>query len=184
MEIEVKARVADSAALRTKLEGLGCVFSAPVVQDDTGFVRSVGSMEAFLGNDVFLRIRVQNDGRIIYTAKKPSRFAGDGLAKTEYEVQVNSAEELANILTLSGFVAAVRVRKSRQTAHYGNYEICLDDIEGLGSFIEVELMGEESEADAAQKGMWEFLETLGIGAEDQVRKGYDILALEREYGIQ
>jgi adenylate cyclase class 2 len=184
MEIEVKAKVADLSAIRARIVALGCTFTDPVVQDDTGYVRNVGSMDAFLGNDVFLRIRVQSDGRVMYTAKKPSRFAGDGLAKTEHEVTVSSAEELTRILELSGFVRAVHVRKSRQTAHYNQYEICLDEIEGLGSFIEVEVIGEEVDADSVQQDMRAFLQTLGIRAEDQVRKGYDILILEREYGIQ
>ena len=184
MEIEVKARVTDLQVLKSKLTEQGCVFTEPVVQDDTGYVRTTGSMERFLGNDVFLRIRVQSDGRVIFTAKQPSRFAGDGLAKTEYEVTVSSADELENILKLSGFQKAVHVRKTRQTAHHGGYEICLDEIEGLGSFIELEVMGDEADADSIQKGMFSFLESLGISGVDQVKKGYDILMLEKEYGIQ
>ena len=183
MEIEVKAKVADMNALRTKLQSLGCVFSEAITQDDTGYVRNVGSLETFLANDVFLRIRVQGDGQVIFTAKRPSKFAGDGLAKTEHEVTVSCATELAHILGLSGFVPSHHLVKTRQTAHFGRYEICLDEIESLGSFIEIEVMGEEADADAIQKDMYAFLESLGLSAVDQVKKGYDILLLEKEYSL-
>jgi adenylate cyclase class 2 len=178
MEIEIKARVSDMPELRARLEGAGCTFAPPVVQDDTVYVRKTGSLHDFLSNDAFLRIRVQNDGRIIFTAKKNANKSGHGLVKTEHEVTVSSVEELRGILQLSGHIPAVHVRKSRLKAHHGRYEICLDEIDGLGSFIELEEIGEESTAPMIQKNMWDFLESLGVSREDEVTKGYDILMLE------
>jgi adenylate cyclase class 2 len=138
-------------------------------------------METFLSNDVFMRIRVQNNEKVILTAKKPKNIAGEGnLVKREHEVVVDSAEEARNILEMLGLKEAVRTIKKRQTATCGEYEICIDEVEGLGSFIEVEKIAEENEADKILDEMMEFLAPLGITQEDKVTKGYDILILEKQ----
>lgn len=179
MEIEVKAALRDVHTVQQKLESLGCVLSAPKKQDDMVYVQKTGSLEDFLSNDVFLRIRVQNDSKIILTAKKPVRKSPEELVKYEHEVVVDSEKEAQGILALMGYQQAVRTVKVRWTCAYGAYEICLDDIEGLGSFIEIEQMGEKEHAAEIQAEMFRFLKTLGIAPEDQVKKGYDILMLEK-----
>ncbi len=69
-EIEVKAKVSDMSALRTKLESLGCVFGEPVVQEDAIFVDFDGDFTAFMPQTNFLRIR-KAKGKIIFTLKQP-----------------------------------------------------------------------------------------------------------------
>lgn len=179
IEIEVKAKVLDKKALMQKVSALGCTFSNPTSQDDTVYVKNTGSLETFLSNDAFLRIRIQGDGKTILTAKKPKNKSAENLIKREHEVTVNSAEEARCILELMGYQEAVRVRKTRRIAEYGDYEICLDDIEGLGSFVEVEAMGRESDAEKTQKDLWEFLKKLDISPVEKISKGYDILMLEK-----
>jgi adenylate cyclase class 2 len=179
MEIEVKAKLKDSGAVFEKLSALGCQFSDVKTQDDMVWVSKTGSLEDFLSNSVFLRIRIQNGEKVILTAKSPKAKSGDAsLVKREHEVVVSSADEARNILSMLGLQEAVRVVKKRQTANYDGYEICMDDVENLGSFIELEKMAEEKDASQIQKQMIEFLLTLGILPEDQVKKGYDILMLE------
>ena len=179
MEIEVKARIADTSSVIGKLTSLGCVFSEPVTQDDMVYVEKTGSLDDFLSNDVFLRIRIQNDGKVVLTAKRPLKKSAEVLVKHECEVTVDSAFQAQGILELMGYSQTVRVKKVRQKAHHGAYEICIDDIEGLGSFIELEQIDEESKAEEIQKGMLDFLLSLGISPEQQVKKGYDILMLEK-----
>ncbi len=52
-------------------------------------------------------------------------------------------------------------------------------VEKMGSFIEIEKM---SEGDAAlvRKELNEFLVVLGISPDDEVHKGYDIMAIENQ----
>jgi len=163
-----------------KLIASGCVFSAPKTQDDMVWVEKTGSLEVFLANLVFLRIRIQDGSKVILTAKKPMGKSGDGsLVKMEHETAVESAEEMREILGMMGYTEAVRVQKTRLKADHAGYEICFDDIEGLGSFIELERLGKQEDAEKIQKEMTEFLLSLGITAEDKVTKGYDILMLEK-----
>ena len=210
MEIEIKARLKDKAGVMAKLVALGCEFSPVKTQDDMVWVRrgwgpvarpepvearrgranfqqeimrdeNKIDMDAFLSNKVFMRIRIQNGEKVIMTAKKPKNIAGEGnLVKREHEVVVDSAEEARAILEMLGLKEAVRVVKKRQTCAYKEFEICVDEIEGLGSFIEMEKIGDESTASQVQKDMFYFLGTLGVASEDQVKKGYDILMLEKQ----
>ena len=180
-EIEIKAIVRDRVSLMQKLSEKGCVFSKTKTQDDAVFVQNTGPMDTFLSNSVFLRIRIQDGAKVILTAKRPKNVRSENLVKREHEVTVDSAEEARGILDLMGYQEqeAARVKKVRQTAKLGEYEICIDEVEGLGSFIEVERMADESEAPEILKQIEEFLAELGVQPEDKVSKGYDILMLEK-----
>ena len=181
MEIEVKARLENMALVKEKLNALGCMFSQPKTQDDMVWVERNGSLDEFFLNNVFLRIRIQDGKKIILTAKKSKEKTGDGsLVKREHEVVVDSADEARGILEMLGLKEAVRVIKTRQTTHYKDFEICIDDIDGLGVFIELEKIGSEEDAEKIQKEMIEFLAMLEIPASNRVLKGYDILMLEKQ----
>ena len=79
-----------------------------------------------------------------------------------------------------GLTEVVRVVKKRRTTKYKEYEICVDEIENLGAFIEVERISGEEDAERIQQEMTDFLLSLGVSPEDKVSKGYDILMLEKQ----
>ena len=58
--------------------------------------------------------------------------------------------------------------------------ICIDNIESLGNFIEVEILSEENEKqkNEALKTIEEFLDKLEISKEDYEEKRYDTLMYE------
>lgn len=184
MEIEIKARLKDKDAVMEKLAALGCKFSPVKTQDDMVWIEKMGTMEEFLANPVFMRIRIQNNEKVIMTAKKSKTDLKAGgasnLVKREHEVVVDSAEEARGILEMLGLKEAVRAVKKRLTTEYGGFEICIDEVENLGAFIELEKIGEKDDAPQIQKEMSDFLATLGVSADDQVHKGYDILMLEKQ----
>lgn len=183
MEIEVKARIADTVTLLQKLTARGCELGEPVTQDDTVYVHVVGTLEEYLANDVFVRIRVQDDGRVILTAKRPARKGADVLVKIEHETVVSSRDEVLGILGLLGLQEAVHVRKVRRTGHAGPYEVCIDEIEDLGSFVELECFGSVEDAERLQGEMQEFLESIGVEPSARVTRGYDILKIEQSAAI-
>jgi adenylate cyclase, class 2 len=173
-EIEIKAVLKDKGAVMKKLQGLGCEFSKPIHQDDAVYVERVGDLKTFLSNSVFLRIRVNDNSQVIFTAKQRT----GPLVAIEHETIVNSAEELREILFMMSYKKAVEIRKERQVAHYKDYEICIDEVEGLGSFIEMEKLSTDENVEEIQEEMFVFFESLGIKRDDRVTKGYDILLLE------
>jgi adenylate cyclase class 2 len=89
---------------------------------------------------------------------------------------------MAEIVLLMGYYEFNTVSKVRRKCRYKNYEICLDEVEELGNFIEVEKMSDEP-SEVVQEELFTFLESLGISREDRATKGYDILLYQKQQEI-
>lgn len=170
-EIEVKAKVKDFDLLIDNLKKLGCVLSEPIIQDDYIYQKKDGGKEK--GFPV-LRIRKQNN-KILFTLKKNRSNELDCIEK---EIEVNNDIILSEIIELLDYIKTVEVHKKRIKTNHEDYEICLDSVNNLGYFIEVEKMSDE-DGQKIQNELFDFLETIGIKKEDRVLKGYDTLLLEK-----
>ena len=177
-EIEVKARLKDDAVVLEKIKELGGVMSEPIHQTDTVYTKIVGDVDTYLQNDHFVRIRKKGDGSFIFTVKKP--LLKKVLTKAEHETKVADGVELEQALFLMGYQISNRVIKTRRTAQIDGFEICIDAVEGLGAFIEIEKVSEEDEVEI-RKELDAFLSSLGIAPEDEVFEGYDILTLRKQF---
>ena len=174
-EIEIKAKLKNKAQVIKKLKALGCIFESPVMQEDSVYTKNVGSLKAHRSNTVFLRIRVKNNSKMLFTYKV--RGVND-LDSIEHELAIDSKDEMEKILFHMGYKKAMEIDKTRTITHYDNCEICIDDVKGLGSFIEMEkLTNTKGDATKIQNGLFTFFESLGIKKEDRVMSGYDILTL-------
>ncbi|MFA5777993.1 MAG: class IV adenylate cyclase [Candidatus Paceibacterota bacterium] len=169
-EVEVKARVKNFDEIIPKLKELGCVLSEPIMQDDYIFNQKGIDLYKGHGDLSVLRIREQ-DKKIIFTLKKNRSNELDCIEK---EIEVNDKNTLKEIIELLGFESNVEVHKKRIKTNYKDYEICLDEVDGLGTYIEVEKMSDE-DGEKVQEELFGFLQTLGILKEDKVFNGYDTL---------
>ena len=174
-EIEIKAVLENKSQVIQKLSSFGCSLSDPIRQEDVVYVEHPGTLDVFLSNKVFLRIRVNNGSEIIFTAKQRT----GALVAIEHEVKVDSKEEVEGILALMGYQKALEIKKVRLKTEYQGCEICIDEVEGLGSFIEMEKMSKDGDPQQIQEELFKFFESLGIDRADRVTKGYDILLLEK-----
>lgn len=175
-EIEVKAKLKDKGSIVEKLKNLGCVFEEPITQNDTVYVKNVGSKEIYDTNDVFLRIRAKNKNKFFFTLKKPVK---NDLDVFEYETEILTPKEMENALLEMGYKIALRINKTRVITHYNDCEICIDEVEGLGSFIEMEKLTENEDSEEVQKELFNFFISIGINQEDRVLNGYDTLMLQK-----
>lgn len=177
-EIEVKAYLKNEVEVIDKLKKFGCVLSEPIRQVDTVYTKiPAKNVEEYLKNDHFVRIREKSDGKFIFTVKKP--LSKQVLTKAEHETEVLNHKELEQALLLMGYGVANKVIKVRRITHYKDFEICIDEVEGMGSFIEVEKMS-DGDVDAVRKDLNVFLISLGVPSTDEIHKGYDILAIEKQ----
>lgn len=182
-EIEIKARVADRAALLAKLKGLNMKLTEPINQRDQVF--GLPGKRGGDGNSLpWLRIRTETKGgmvRQIFTLKKSVTNQLDSI---EHETEITDADELAKIIHHIGFAPYSDSTKTRQKAHDGNIEICIDTVDGLGDFIEAEKLTEENtDYKAVVEELWRVLEPLGITREDEVTDGYDVL-MRKQLGLE
>ncbi len=88
-------------------------------------------------------------------------------------------DEMHQALLVMGYKEGSRVNKTRVTTTYDGCEICIDEVENLGSFIEMEKMTDGMDSERIQTELFNFLKSLGIKEEDRVFIGYDLLMLSR-----
>jgi adenylate cyclase, class 2 len=169
LEIEVKAKVNDFEELKNKLKELGCVLSEPTIQDDYIYNKKGINLKEKKDTPV-LRIRQQGE-KILFTLKKNRNNELDCIEK---ELEIKDKNIMEDIFVLLDYEKTVEVHKKRIKTNYKEYEICLDEVDGLGSFIEVEKLSDE-DGEKIQNELFDFLETLGISKSNRVFQGYDTL---------
>jgi len=175
-EIEVKAHLKDREAIVKALTDFGCVLSEPIRQIDTVYSKTSETTADYnSANEHFLRIRKTSDGKVLFTVKEKMK---QHMASKEFETEVKDGDALEQAILLMGYSVANGLDKTRTTAHYKDYEICLDDVQELGSFIEVEKFSDEDPSKVTEE-LFQFLTTLGVAREDQVFKKYDTLIMEK-----
>ncbi|MDO9517871.1 MAG: class IV adenylate cyclase [Methanosarcinaceae archaeon] len=166
IEIEVKAR-ANHERIKYLLNEIGARAIGMEHHCDTYYN---APHRDFSITDEALRIRIVNDRAVLtYKGKKL-----DAVSKTreEFETDVDAAI-MRNILLSLGFVESGVVKKTRDVFEFENLVICLDSIDGLGEFIEVETIVEsESDVDEHRTRVFGFLERLEIWQEDSIRVSY------------
>ena len=159
--VEVKARVRDVACLRARAEALSGGPGQEVQQEDTFFRVPHGR----------LKLREQSPGQaeLIYYERddaqdpKPSRYLIAGTSEPA---------ALRAVLTAALGPRGV-VRKRRTLYRIGQTRLHLDQVEGLGSFLELEVVLAHG-LDVAQGGATaaDLMERLGLAASDLVSCAY------------
>ena len=181
-EIEIKARLDNVASIVTAIAGLGGHMSEPVTQRDRVY-GVPGTPGASDNTDPWLRIRTQTKGasvRYYFTLKKSITNQLDSI---EHETEVSNDEELKKIIEHLNFVPYSDLTKTRRTAKLGAVEVCVDHINQLGDFIELEkLTAEDVVYDDVVQELWGILESFGVPKSQELTDGYDVL-LNKHLGI-
>lgn len=93
--------------------------------------------------------------------------------RSEHEAGVNDPDAMAEILGGLGFEPAATVVKRREYWAFREFTVTLDDVDGVGEFVEIEREIREAEAiDATREAAVESLSRLGLDADEQVRTSY------------
>lgn len=174
-EIEVKARVSDLIGIRSALEKQGIKLSEQVTQHDVvwGLAGVDGSGD---NRSPWLRIRSETRRREVKHIFTLKRSVTNQLDSIEHETEVGDPGELEQIIKELGFELYSDLTKMRQKAQIGDVEICLDSVEGLGSFIEAEkLVADDAEHGLVAQELWTVLESLGVDRTHEVTDGYDVM---------
>lgn len=169
-EIEVKAKLDDRARFLVAAKKLGIQFDEAITQEDTTYESELPYHDPRW--NVF-RLRKQEGKHILTMKHKASTRSRDN---HEYETIVEDENEVIKMLSRLGFRHGVYVHKQRQVAHFNDLELCLDEIKGLGWFVEVEKLADDNaDVDAIQNELWSLLQQLGLRPQDRVHHGYDTL---------
>jgi predicted adenylyl cyclase CyaB len=134
--IEIKARIDDVRTLLPRARALADGEPELLVQDDTFFVTARGRLK--------LRV-VEGDSAELIAYERAD--AAEARASDYVRVPVADAEGLREALARTLGVCG-RVRKRRWLLRSGATRIHLDEVEGLGHFMELEVVMREGQADA------------------------------------
>lgn len=175
-EIEIKAKLHEPInEFIEKLEKKSILLGEKLLQHDVVYAQP-GAEDNVLGSN-WLRIRTENERTIYFTLKKSVVGHLDSI---EYEVIVDSAQELQSIITELGYELYSDLTKVRRKAKVGELEICVDQVDGLGNFVEVEkLCSDDVDNKVVVAELWEFLDSFGVKRDNEVHEGYDVLERQK-----
>ncbi len=137
----------------------------------------------FAETDEALRIRVERKGersRVVLTYKGP-RMGGEGKTREELSTEVEDLDNCLKIFERLGFKKVLEILKRRKVYSKENYTLTLDDVEGLGKFIEIECVTNSRDLiDECVRNIKKVAEELGLDDSLIEKKTYLELMLEKK----
>jgi adenylate cyclase class 2 len=182
LEVEVRYRYADRAALVAKLSTLGAQLAQSRTDVDRYFNPPDRDLKAF--DEAF---RLRRVGLTNYLTYKGPKRDTETKTRTEIEIPLASGDETAadaeRLLLALRYRPIATVRKERQVYRFARgafqMEACFDDIAAVGSFIELEIMADENDYEAAKS---ELLRTAAeLGLTEKETRSYLGLVLARSH---
>ena len=159
--VEIKARVKDLTQLKNRAESLSDTPMQVILQEDTFFNIPKGRLK--------LRVLAPDYAQLVWY----SRADDTGPKRSDYQIhETSDPESLKSILALALGVRGV-VRKTRYLYLVGQTRIHLDDVEGLGHFMELEVVMQPGQSDTEGQAIAESLmKKLGIDSTDLLDGAY------------
>ena len=159
--VEIKARVRDPAQLRARAQTVADGAPVEIQQDDIFFVCHCGRLK--------LRIFSESQGELIFYKRDDSPDPKE----SQYVITpIAAPRELHETLTLA-LGECGRVRKKRTLFLAGKTRIHLDEIEGLGHFMELEVVLSDGETVAQGiETAHRIMQQLGVRDQDLVDRAY------------
>lgn len=159
--IEIKSRVEDLDKLKKIVEPLSDTPCEILSQEDTFFNTPKGRLK--------LRKFTPEHGELIYYERKD---APDPQPSNYLISETNDTQTLKTVLMSALGIRGI-VRKQRWLYKIGNVRIHLDQVEGLGSFLELEVVLAPGQSpDAGVTTAMAFMQKLGVRKSDLVEGAY------------
>jgi predicted adenylyl cyclase CyaB len=164
--IEIKAQIESADAWVPKIAALAGAGPIDIAQDDTFFRCDTARLK--------LRAFSGGTGELIYY-----RRADEYGPKESFYLRspTPSPDSLRECLTLA-YGQVGRVRKHRKLFLLGRTRVHLDEVEGLGHFLELEVvLADDEPAEAGVREARELMEKMGIEPRQLINEAYvDLLA--------
>lgn len=167
--IEIKARARDFNDIRSRAEALADTPVQVIPQEDTFFAVAHGRLK--------LRVRQADPAQLIYY-ERPDQ---DGPKRSDY--QIFETKDPDNLKLTLGRALGVRgvVRKTRYLYLVGQTRVHLDDVEGLGQFMELEVVMRPGQLDAEGQAIArDLMSRLGVDPSDLLEGAYMDLLESRQ----
>jgi len=182
IEVEIKVKIENFEEIKEKVSKRGKLIKA-IKQVDDYYIPCQRDFFALKPHPVeWLRIRTNPD-KVVFEYDRSINKKADGEQDyaEEYESEISDVEEFKKILSFLDFKNVITVEKQREYWMCKDIEVALDEVKGLGYFIEAEAKGDFKDTKEAKRACIKFLENLGIDDVEniQIKKGYPQLLLEK-----
>ena len=141
IEIESKFRSPGNDKIEKALAKIGAKKMAEETMEDVYFAHPGRD---FGETDEALRLRKKSDGAEL-SYKGPRMNVERAKAREEINLRVDNALTAQRIVERLGFKEVCVVKKSRKSYTIDKLRIDVDDVEGLGEFVELEILTESPE---------------------------------------
>ncbi len=157
LEVEVKVAVRDLNQVRSRLKELGARKLASRREEDVYFNHP---HRDFSKTKEALRVRISPEGCIL-TYK--AAMSGTYKIRREIETRCSDATALLRILEALGFQPIVRIVKLREEYQLDEHiKLCLDHVERLGDFVEIEILCRPENIKEAERRIKAIVSRLGL----------------------
>jgi adenylate cyclase class 2 len=147
LEFELKVRTSSLDPVRQQLIGHNARFCGRIHEHDIYYN---APHRDFGITDEAIRVRYTNDHALV--TYKGAKIKTSGLkAREELNIVVDSGTVFEQMLDRLGFTLTAEVNKWRENYRLFDAAITLDEVEGLGTFVEIEILAEDESSDAAAR---------------------------------
>ncbi|ULQ57480.1 class IV adenylate cyclase [Flavihumibacter rivuli] len=164
--IEIKAKTNNLGQIRNWLQTNNAEFRGTDRQKDTYFKVPYGRLKLREGN-------IENN--LIYYQRRETT----GLKQSDFQLSpVGDSVSLKNILD-SALGILIEVEKSREIYYIGNVKFHLDEVPGLGHFVEIEASNKEISlvVDDLRSQCSFYMQSFGISEQDLIAASYSDMML-------
>lgn len=148
LEVEVKFLLEGLGEFRQRLVSVGAEPVSPRVYERN--IRFDTPDGALLQRQELLRLRQDTRSRLTFKGPAAEDTASEAKVREEIELEIGDFERLSTILQRLGFMPVQVYEKYRETYHWRNVEIVLDEMP-FGDFIELE--GKENDLKAVASAL-------------------------------
>lgn len=173
IEVEIRAKVNCFDEIKKVLEKIGASFRKSEKQIDKifGAAKFLDSEHKIMEGGIVARIR-EIDGKSTLEFKEILRGKGG----IELNCPIANIEIGEKMLKKLDFEESFVIKKNREIYSYNGFAICLDEVEQLGNFIEIEKeITSEEKIDETRKECLDLLEKIAPGSKIENRKYGDLM---------
>ncbi len=169
-EVELTFKTDDLGGVRERALSLGFLPEGKKHQKDTFHIRQGTARD---GSTTYLRVRSEDGTCRLEYHKTVSPIECE---ETEVSIRGSDERNVSYILEEIGYPVLIILEKDRETLRKGEFILTLDDVKGLGTYVEIETRGTESEKRPALE---QVARELGFNPGDAVLAGYVNMLAER-----
>ena len=161
--VEIKARCENTERVEESLRSLGAGPAGTFDQIDTYFRVSAGRLK--------LRELSADEGYLVYYEREDAR----GPTRSDYEIAATTDPQGMREMLGKVLGVWVTVEKRRQIWLWENVRIHLDEVKGVGRFVELEAISEELSLEESERRLQVLMRALEISEEQLVDVSYSDL---------